>query len=53
MRVLRKLIRRSLPLLLLALSVITSLFSGIALLNHSKLVECEYLSLSWRDRGES
>jgi len=26
---------------LLALSVVTSLFSGVALLNHSKLVECK------------
>ena len=33
----------ALPLLLLAAAVGTSLFSGIALLNHSKLVECEYL----------
>jgi len=36
-----KLIGRSLPLLLLALSVGTSLLSGIVLGNHSKLVECE------------
>jgi hypothetical protein len=36
---------RALPLLLLAAAIGTSLFSGIALLNHSKLVECEYLSL--------
>ena len=35
------LIGRSLPLLLLALSVGTSLLSGIVLENHSKLVECE------------
>jgi len=33
---------RALPLLLLAAAVGTSLFSGVALLNHSKLVECEY-----------
>ena len=32
----------ALPLLLLAAAVGTSLFSGIALLNHSKLVECKY-----------
>ena len=36
-----KLIGRSLPLLLLALSVGTSLLSGIVLGNHSKLVACE------------
>jgi hypothetical protein len=39
-----KLMTRSLPLLLLAAAVGTSLFSGVALLNHSKLVECEQLS---------
>lgn len=36
-----KLIGRSLPLLLLALSVGSSLLSGVVLENHSKLVECE------------
>jgi hypothetical protein len=38
-----ELTNRALPLLLLAAAIGTSLFSGIALLNHSKLVECEYL----------
>jgi len=31
---------RSLPTLLLALATVSALFSGIALRNHSKLVEC-------------
>jgi hypothetical protein len=37
----RVLTSRPLPLLLLALSVGTSLFSGTVLRNHAKLVECE------------
>jgi hypothetical protein len=38
---------RSLPLLLLALSVVTALFSGVVLSNHSKLVDCEYELVSY------
>jgi len=36
---------RSLPTLLLALATVSALFSGIALRNHSKLVECELFTI--------
>jgi hypothetical protein len=46
------LISRSLPLLLLALSVATSLLSGIVLGNHSELVECEFKTRLYSDGKE-